>query len=95
MDKEVLKHVQEETGNYKKVKQWTGQIAWQGTAVKRNNKDGELLKRTEDCMSNWGEYFQEILNRKEPLNPPQIGLLFSFLFLRISSALSMLLDVKA
>ena len=34
------------------------------------NKQGKLLSSIDDQLNRWKEYFQEVLNRPKPLNPP-------------------------
>lgn len=54
---------------YETVKQLTGQCHKKPAAVK--SKDGKLLKRKEERLNMWKEHFQELLNREQPLEPPQ------------------------
>ncbi len=54
---------------YETVKQLTGQCHKKPAAVK--SKDGKLLKKKEERLNRWKEIFQELLNRYQPLEPPQ------------------------
>ncbi|CAH8620146.1 unnamed protein product [Schistosoma rodhaini] len=48
---------------------------WQGDIVNQRpikDKEGKTIAETEEQRKRWAEYFEELLNRPAPLNPPDI-----------------------